>query len=611
MTDSGDGAEAQLEEGVEDIQMEGTDAKKPVSVAGAHGAGDAGRWIHNHFGLISHDGTCAICTAMLQHLTEAMVGGQATEVMNAVKDMVEKANTHLQFPVMSVDHWAESLAPVLHCPPETVPLTPASWLTYLANTLTVEIATSLVVWRPSNLPLGTTKEEVAYAERQRSSRVKLLRDILDVIAKIRSLVVPGLASPVSDLTPHAVENELPRRMRGVGDSRYPRRPVFPQFRVVKTYLGDIQCAVPSRPLSPFELIEGEYSLLLPRGAGGHTHIPGSLWNFVPRTTCSEDELHKCTWHLVYDQVSDQMRLFIEAIVIPWIARSPEQRSFVYFFLRWIVEEQGEDEAVRIYDAVHVVDLDEESFARARDGSEVPCFITRTVEYNTWHWDETGLTVWSLMAWAFPHETSKAITAFKYARDYERDACKFPRPPFIPVAFDRTPRVYQYAQVHDHLVNACGVEIGDLKHIFEVARGWDDAPRQSRNVSENLKWAHLVRAGDAVLIGQPPILFEFDDPPISSLTAQQVLAICDRQRAAMTIASRRPPANAPSHPRNTAHANGSGHASSTSGAPRADKRAGATVANDASTESTSPTDAEHVTVAPPRQHPFKRPRVGSS
>ncbi|EJD37932.1 hypothetical protein AURDEDRAFT_173070 [Auricularia subglabra TFB-10046 SS5] len=608
MAELDDGAEAQHEEGGEDIQMEGTDAKKLAGAADAHGVGGAGRWTHHHFGLISHDGSCGICTAMLQHLTEAMVGGQAAEVLNAIKDMVEKVHTRLQFPVMSIDHWAESLAPVLHCPPETVPLTPASWLTYLANTLTAEIATFLVIWRPSNLPLGTTKEEIAYADRQRSSRAKLLRDILDVIAKIRSLVVPGLSSPVSDSIPHAVENELPRRMRGVGDSRYPRRPVFPQFRVVKTYLGDIQCAVPSRPLSPFELIEGEYSLLLPRGAGGHTHIPGSLWNFVPRTTCSEEELRKCTWHLVYDQVSDQMRLFIEAIVIPWIARSPEQRSFVYFFLRWIIDEQGEDEAVRIYDAVHVVDLDEESFARARDGSEVPCFINRIIEHNTWHWDEVGLTVWSLMAWAFPHETSKAITSFKYARDYERDACNFPRPPFIPVTFDQTPRVYQYAQVHNHLVNVCGVEIGDLKHIFEVARGWDDASRQSRNVSENLKWAHLVRTGDAVLIGQTPILFEHDDPPITSLTAQQVLAMCDRQRAAATIASRRPPANAPSHPRNNSHSNGS----SSSAASRADKRSGTgTAANDASTGSTSSTDAEHITVAPPRQHPFKRPRVGSS
>ncbi|EJD41027.1 hypothetical protein AURDEDRAFT_170004 [Auricularia subglabra TFB-10046 SS5] len=510
----------------EDVKMDGTEVKKPDMVGDVSGVAIHGGWHPNEFGLIGHDGNCEVCSRMRTHLAEAMANGEAKKIMDAIRDMLDKSNTRLQLPVMSIDDWAGSLSPVIDCPPDALPLTPTSWLTYLANNLPAEIALLQIAWRPCNRLPNTTESQIHHAERMHQNRLKLLRDVLAAITKLQAMVVSRLYAPISDDTPQAILNELPRRMRGLGDSRHPRRPIYPVFRTISTFLGDIICAVPSRTISPFEVIESDYSLLLPGGPNGHAHIPGSLWNNVARIPVTEAELRAGTWSIRFLKDTELLRLFVEAIVIPWLARSLQQRAFVRFIMAWIIKQAGEEALSTICNAVGVIDLDEQGHYWSRANSDVPDFIGRQVVGNAWHWDEIALQAWALVEFVFPHKPEKAMTALRSPRDPYIVTRAVPD--YNPYPFMKTPQDYSYSAVRDHLVYECGIDPGDLKYLHEAARDCKDLTRQSRNGQESLKWNHLRTSKATATIAQLELTFDAADPPLSAVEAHQVLAGQDRR-----------------------------------------------------------------------------------
>ncbi|KZV83983.1 hypothetical protein EXIGLDRAFT_777025 [Exidia glandulosa HHB12029] len=488
-------------------------------------ASTARGWKAYSQGIIGHVDDCSPCGIFGLHVAEAIAGGEARNIIEAASTLASGLSARAAFPVRSIQEWADGYAAAISLQGESLPLSVGSIMLYYLNHLPLDIHLSELRTRPGNLAPGTPARDEKAEVQRREDCVVLLRDLLETAARLKDLYVPGLWQELTLQTPLSQLNILPKAMLGIGSSRFARPPIFPIRRTFNTFLGDISCVVPNRAISHFEMLPSvANSLLLVRGAGGHTHFAGSAWAEVPYVPCSRSELDHGDWASTVTDSKEVMRLFIECAPFPWIMRSAAQQGWMGRVGKELTKTLGGEEQ---YDAflqgLGLYDWHEYQFASG-DIDDTPPQIVAFIKDNVWNYDKVAVQTWAVMFQMFPDYT-KALTAL---REAGRNQPMATPPPFRHQIFEGE---YTPENVVDHLMQKMGYDAGDMRYFFTLARDWNDQSIASDVHTARLRWKDMCSRGEDSKLGLPRITLLPDDPPLRDVTAGSTLSRYDRRRRA--------------------------------------------------------------------------------
>lgn len=485
-------------------------------------------WRAADLGIFVHADECASCDDHSAHVHTHVALGEMSSLITAYRLAAHQIIGRMTLPMDCTHFWNDHLSGTLPFPACVLAFTPASLLGAYANVLPQGILFLKLQSRLENLPPWQTESDIPGRQRRILEYTELLREVTQVDHDLLDMAVPNMFTALSEVTPPAIWNALPPRIVGLGHDRLPVYPISHTIQVPG--IGPVSFIRPNRCLTPFEFEEAPRTLLLVVGAGGHPHLPGSLWAQMPHVACGLDDLRKGVIPLPKVSPADEMRLCAEAMHVPWLERSPAQRGVSHRVTMTRYSKDGVDALnTFIRDDIGAHDLNEQVHAIA-DMTDIPLFIEGTIVRNNWRWDEQAIQTWAIMTIVFDN-VHDAIRALKVAKIEQPKSLKaVPRYAIRPYGGTEL----QPGQVVHHLIYKCGIPPAEVRIMARVAQSWDDLNVQRRSMERRALWQSMRANGDNNLLGQRLLVTRPDDPPFDMVTPQIALKRIDECRPFMLL-----------------------------------------------------------------------------